>query len=208
MKTRSKHIQPLRVPTIQQPVEDQVPTIQWVEDQIATRLSIYGGTLSGSLFLYADPTEDNEAATKHYVDSKTSTAISISFDPYGNILETNVQEAIEYLEDAKINKAGDTMEGPLILARDPELPKEAATKDYVDQKIYAKEYPFTADLMIWDTNAKMWKYTISYDCDRLPDVTIQDSNGEVALVPYYVNTYNRTVTIYSLSKFSGTILLT
>jgi len=208
MKTRSKHIQPLRVPTIQQPVEDQVPTIQWVEDQVATRLSIYGGTLSGPLFLYADPTEDNEAATKHYVDSKTSTAISISFDPYGNILETNVQEAIEYLEDAKVDKVGDTMEGPLILARDPELPKEAATKDYVDQQIKSLEFPFTENMMIWDENAGMWKFSINYNWDRLPDVTIQDSNGEVALVPYYVDTYNRTVTIYSLSKFAGTILLT
>ena len=33
----------------------------------------------------------------------------------------------------KVNKAGDTMTGPLVLPRDPTQPMEAATKQYVDQ---------------------------------------------------------------------------
>ena len=45
---------------------------------------------------------------------------------------TDVQSALTWLSVNKLNKAGDTMTGPLLLAADPANPMGAATKQYVD----------------------------------------------------------------------------
>ena len=39
-----------------------------LEDLADGKLSLAGGTMTGALLLWADPTADSEAATKHYVD--------------------------------------------------------------------------------------------------------------------------------------------
>ena len=39
-----------------------------LEDLTDGKLSLAGGTMTGALLLWADPTADSEAATKHYVD--------------------------------------------------------------------------------------------------------------------------------------------
>lgn len=39
-----------------------------LEDLADGKLALAGGTMSGALLLWADPTADSEAATKHYVD--------------------------------------------------------------------------------------------------------------------------------------------
>lgn len=42
-----------------------------LEDLADGKLSLTGGTMTGALLLWADPTADSEAATKHYVDQVT-----------------------------------------------------------------------------------------------------------------------------------------
>jgi hypothetical protein len=69
-------------------------------------LPIAGGTLTGPLILAADPSNALGAATKQYVDARTSAA----YLPLG----------------------GGTLTGPLILAADPTNALGAATKQYVD----------------------------------------------------------------------------
>jgi hypothetical protein len=71
-------------------------------------LPLAGGTMAGTLTLFADPSGSLDAATKQYVDA-------------GDAL--------------KVNKAGDTMTGALILNADPTLQLGAATKQYVDTHV-------------------------------------------------------------------------
>ena len=79
-----------------------------VQDQIDTKVSKAGDTMTGALILSADPTVNLEAATKQYVDSQ---------DAY------------------KVNKAGDTMTGALVLPGDPTAALQAAPKQYVDSNL-------------------------------------------------------------------------
>jgi hypothetical protein len=71
-------------------------------------LPLAGGTMAGTLTLFADPSGSLDAATKQYVDA---------------------------VDAANVNKAGDTMTGALILNADPTLQLGAATKQYVDTHV-------------------------------------------------------------------------
>jgi len=82
-------------------------------DDLSAYLLKSGGTMTGFLALYADPTAAAHAATKRYVDAAIS-AIS----------EPDVS--------GFVHKSGDTMTGPLLTARDPQSGPEVANKEYVD----------------------------------------------------------------------------
>jgi len=81
-----------------------------VQTQIDSKLALAGGTMTGALALAADPTENLQAATKQYVDTKDAT---------------------------KVSKAGDTMTGALTLPGNPTADLEAAPKQYVDSSVSA-----------------------------------------------------------------------
>jgi hypothetical protein len=49
-------------------------TLNWLKTQISARLPLAGGTMTGGLLLHGDPTEALGAATKQYVDAKTTVA--------------------------------------------------------------------------------------------------------------------------------------
>lgn len=59
-------------------------------------------------------------------------ASAVTVVPTGNISSSDVQAAIQELDNEKIAKAGDTMTGTLTLNADPALALQAATKQYVD----------------------------------------------------------------------------
>lgn len=71
----------------------------------------------------------------HLSSPGAHTAANIDFVSYGNIGSTNVQGAIEELEDEKVSIAGDTMTGFLTLNSDPVNDLHAATKNYVDNLV-------------------------------------------------------------------------
>lgn len=79
-----------------------------ISGELASKLALAGGTMTGALYLSGDPVELNQAATKNYVDT---------------------QDAL------KVNKAGDAMTGFLSLHAAPELAAHAATKAYVDNTV-------------------------------------------------------------------------
>jgi hypothetical protein len=82
-------------------------------------LPLAGGTLTGPLMLAADPAVDLEAGTKHYTDTKVSTALATVSGSY-------------------LALAGGTMTGSLFLpAAAPTNPVQAATKGYVDSQVAA-----------------------------------------------------------------------
>jgi hypothetical protein len=57
------------------------------------------------------------------------TATNISFTPYGNIAATNVQTALQELDDEKVKKAGDTITGELLIGAAGSLAFEGSTED-------------------------------------------------------------------------------
>jgi hypothetical protein len=79
-----------------------------------------------TLMLSKDPVVDLEAATKQYVDS-----VIIPDGPQDGFAYGRVMGVWEQV----VKLAGDTMLGSLVLANDPLLPLEAATKQYVDTTI-------------------------------------------------------------------------
>lgn len=87
-----------------------------------------GDTMTGPLFLHADPTQPLQAATKQYVDAVSAAVSGIggSLANYATISYVDSQDA------TKVSKSGDTMTGHLTLSGDPSQPLHAATKQYVD----------------------------------------------------------------------------
>jgi hypothetical protein len=93
---------------------------------------------TGRIEILKDPVKPMEIATKAYVDAHGGggggggSASGITFVPGGDIQSSNVQDAIDELDDEKVAKKGDTMSGQLILFGDPTNALGAATKQYVD----------------------------------------------------------------------------
>ena len=73
--------------------------------------------------------------TTHLTDPAAHTAANISFSSTGDIVSTNVQDALAEVDNEKVAIAGDTMTGFLTLNADPTLDLHAATKNYVDNLV-------------------------------------------------------------------------
>jgi hypothetical protein len=84
-----------------------------------------GDSMTGPLYLSGYPAQPAEAATKGYVDGLIAN-ISLPALTLTGLMVTN---ALGYIP---VNKAGDTLSGPLSLAADPTAAMHAATKQYVD----------------------------------------------------------------------------
>lgn len=84
-----------------------------ISGDLSGKVNKAGDTMTGPLVLPGDPTEDNQAATKKYVDEHAGDG------PSGDYLPL----------------AGGTLTGPLTLAADPSTAMQAATKQYVDDAV-------------------------------------------------------------------------
>ena len=65
--------------------------------------------------------------------ASSSSPIKLPLDPV-NPMEAATQQYVDAADALKVNKAGDTLTGPLILDRDPVFDEEAANKHYVDTR--------------------------------------------------------------------------
>lgn len=111
-------------------------------------LALSGGTMTGPLYLYADPTYPTEAATKYYVDHVAGATGGPFLSLSGGIMTGTLMLAGDpvYPDDAATKSyvdnvvgssgwvpiAGGTMTGPLVLSGDPVHPLDAVPKRYVD----------------------------------------------------------------------------
>ena len=116
-----------------------------LSDFAANVLPLAGGTLTGGLVLASDPTTTQQAATKRYVDTQLSTALStsggtltgpitLSADPSAS-LQAATKQYVDFQVTTVVPKAGASLTGALILASDPTVPLQAATKEYVDARV-------------------------------------------------------------------------
>lgn len=113
---------------------------------LATKLALAGGTMTGELYLSADPVGSTEAATKNYVDTQVSSAISaadtISSDDTSVVVTDNgvADGKVEITVDGNVivtvGPANISAESHRIVdVTDPSGPQDAATKKYVDDQI-------------------------------------------------------------------------
>jgi len=111
-------------------------TQPYVDTAVATKLSLAGGTMTGPIVLPANPTTPLQAATKQYSDSGDTALQTQVTSLQGTVTTLNANPVtLTYVNrhDAlKVNKAGDTMTGQLVLPGSPTLVTHAVTKGYVD----------------------------------------------------------------------------
>jgi hypothetical protein len=101
-----------------------------------------GDTMEGPLVLVRDPQQDFEASSKRYVDNLNAllnVALRAFVEEREQALVDDYRARINDVDARKINRAGDTMSGPLALARQPINAMEATPKSYVDQAIAEAE---------------------------------------------------------------------
>ncbi|PWT94411.1 MAG: hypothetical protein C5B54_00045, partial [Acidobacteria bacterium] len=109
-----------------------------IADVDARKVDRAGDTMTGPLILSGDPTQQPEAATKNYVDLRE---IALNADLRNEIIAAAAavtaafQAADAIIDQRKINRDGDTMTGPLIASRDPVLPLEVATRQWIEQTL-------------------------------------------------------------------------
>ena len=127
---------------------NQATTKQYTDTEVGKRVAKAGDTMTGFLTLHANPTNVLHAAPKQYVDNLvtnhadnanihvtagqktllnalTATAAELNFSAG---LTGNVQTQLS----TKLDKAGGTMTGALVLSGAPVANLHAATKQYVD----------------------------------------------------------------------------
>jgi hypothetical protein len=119
-----------------------IADITGLSGALTAKLSLSGGTMTGTLTLKADPAQPLEAATKKYVDAADSLKLPLAGGTMtGNLIlngapTADLQAATKkYVDDTdalKLALAGGTMTGTLTLKADPTQQLEAATKRYVD----------------------------------------------------------------------------
>jgi len=108
-----------------------------LKEYIATSPTTTNGVLTGGpLTLTADPTTPLQAATKQYVDSGDLTLQTQVTTLQGTVGTLNANPVtlsyVDTQDTLKVNKAGDTMTGPLVLPGSPTLVTHATDKGYVD----------------------------------------------------------------------------
>lgn len=117
-----------------------------ISGDLSGKVNKAGDTMTGPLVLPGDPTEDNQAATKKYVDEHSGGGPSGDYLPLsGGTLtgpltlaadpSTAMQAATKQYADKMLPLAGGTMTGALTLPADPTSDMQAATKKYVDDAV-------------------------------------------------------------------------
>jgi hypothetical protein len=92
----------------------------------ATRVLKAGDTMTGALYLSANPTVASEAANKAYVDSVATGGGTVDTTARADAAAANANA------NTRVLKAGDTMTGALYLSGAPTLGNHAVTKTYAD----------------------------------------------------------------------------
>jgi hypothetical protein len=117
--------------------------------------------LTGALLLAGNPTLPSQAATKNYVDTLASSALSISGASMAGALllasdpAVPLQASTKQYVDLRVMRNGDTLTGALYLAANPTAPLQAATKQYIDSQLLttmtAAGGTFTGPVILADT---------------------------------------------------------
>lgn len=142
-------------------------------DLAANTLPLAGGTLTGALTLTSDPTTNQQAATKRYVDSQVATTlpktggtltgpVTLAADP-ATALGAATKQYVDGSVATSLARTGGSLTGTLVLASDPSAPMQAATKEYVDTRLLRSGDTLTGTLTLAaDPVASLQAATKSY----------------------------------------------
>ena len=99
-------------------------------------LAFTGGTMTSPLILAGNPNTALEAVTKQYVDNSNTVLQTQVTSLQGTVTTLNASTVtltyVDTKDALKVNKAGDTMTGQLVLPGAPTLVTHATDKGYVD----------------------------------------------------------------------------
>ena len=126
----------------------------YADTELAKKLNLTGGTLTGVLTLSADPTQAMEASTKKYVDDNLSSHSSDNTVHVTSAQKTWLNQItvtsteVNYLSglassvqtqlNNRLQLSGGTLTGALVLAGAPTLELHPATKKYTDDNLVLK----------------------------------------------------------------------
>jgi len=155
-----------------------------------------------------DPTSNQDAATKIYVDTQVSNLVDSAPDLLNTLNElaaalgddANFVTTITTSIGEKVAKAGDTMTGELVLSGDPTNVLGAAPKQYVDQAesdavASANDYTDTA-IATGDITA-----TPAYEAIAINDVAVQVAAIVSTLGSTATTAYSWVASQYRTAKF-------
>jgi len=123
-------------------------------------------------------------------------ASNVNFDIYKSVLSLNVQDAIEYLEDSKINRTGDSLGGEfyfsgLLKSDIPNSDSEVANKKYVDD--------ISTGLYTFITGISTGLYDLIIDNEQYLDNKLEQSiSGLSGVLTDHIN-YLENVSFANLS---------
>ena len=160
------------------------------------KVNLAGDTMTGALILPGPPANDNEATTRAYVDGQNSaldSSLRSYIDSETASIMTAAQNLVAALDAAKVNRGGDQMTGPLLLAGDPTNPIEAVSKAYVDN-IFVSEGHFVdapMDGQLWGRQSAAWQPAVSIDGpSNLSDAQQTQWRQSIAAAPLDAMAYN------------------
>jgi len=164
-------------------------TQPYVDTAVATKLSLAGGTMTGPIVLPANPTTPLQAATKQYSDSGDTALQTQVTSLQGTVTTLNANPVtLTYVNthDAlKVNKAGDTMTGQLVLPGAPTLVTHAVTKGYVDTLVTTH----TANVALHLTPAQ----NTLLDAVTVTSTEINTLSGTTSNIQTQINTLSTTL---------------
>ena len=164
-------------------------TQPYVDTAVATKLSLAGGTMTGPIVLPANPTTPLQAATKQYSDSGDTALQTQVTSLQGTVTTLNASPVtLTYVNthDAlKVNKAGDTMTGQLVLPGAPTLVTHAVTKGYVDTLVTTH----TANVALHLTPAQ----NTLLDAVTVTSTEINTLSGTTSNIQTQINTLSTTL---------------
>ena len=114
------------------PVQNKV-----IKAEIDKLLPKSGGTMTGKLTLFGDPTSNLHAATKQYVDTGLNEKADAQ-DLTSHAGNKNNPHGVTAAQVGAVPKSGGTMTGALTLSGNPSSDLHASTKQYVDNSLSGK----------------------------------------------------------------------
>lgn len=183
-------------------------TKQYVDDADALKVSKSGDTMTGPLYLPVGGAivQPNQAASKEYVDDYIANNLpdagDIAVTPAGDLASTDVQAALEELDDEKVSRSGDTMTGLLQLSGDPVSSLHASTRQHAE-----RQGTFAQAISL---SGLPFEVTVTHNMGRRVNVMLEDNAGDTGFAAWVydsIDPLNKVVISFSYA-FNGRAILT
>jgi len=163
---------------------------QQIESDLDGKVDRAGDVMSGPLMLAGLPTNDDEAASKQYVDDE-NTGQTIQLEASILSKANEIVSALNAELAAKINRNGDTMVGAL-LVDEPTQMAQVASKHYVDSQISGSGHfvDVPSDGKVYGRSNAAWQEVISIIAQAFTAGQQTQARANVYAAPFDALSYN------------------